>query len=171
MPRLEQWSRKPTSEPLSCLAIGLLGLAMESSEIAGEHKEINYQMVPMIIQKLQAISETFTKSCQSSPPPKKIRFSSFSPTSDLENSDSRSSFTSEVDIRPNHRLNPMTDKRRMVLLLQYLIPMAEYFEHLQAFIERNVLGTVLEIVDHGDSILKLETLKLLSSLLCHNKVI
>ena len=64
----------------------------------------------------------------------------------------------------------MTEKRRMVLLLQYLIPMAEYFEHLQAFIERNVLGTVLEIVDHGDSILKLETLKLLSSLLCHNKV-
>jgi hypothetical protein len=58
----------------------------------------------------------------------------------------------------------------MVLMLQYLIPMAEYFEHLQAFIERNVLGTVLEIVDQGDSILKLETLKLLSSLLCHNKV-
>lgn len=48
--------------------------------------------------------------------------------------------------------------------------MAEYFEHLQAFIERRVLETVLEIVEHGDSILQLETLKLLSSLLCHNKV-
>ena len=48
--------------------------------------------------------------------------------------------------------------------------MAEYFEHLQAFIERKVLDTVLEIVEHGDSILQLETLKLLSSLLCHNKV-
>lgn len=73
-------------------------------------------------------------------------------------------------MRPSHRLRPMTEKKKIVLLLQYLIPMAEYFEHLQAFIERRVLETVLEIVEHGDSILQLETLKLLSSLLCHNKV-
>ena len=61
------------------------------------------------------------------------------------------------------------DKRKMTLLLQYLIPMAEYFEHLPAFIEHKVLKTVLHLIQNGDSIIKLETLKLLGSLLCHNR--
>ena len=64
----------------------------------------------------------------------------------------------------------MTDKRRLTLLLEYLIPMAEYFEHLPVFIETNVLSNVLTLIRRGDSIIKLETLKLLSSLLCHSKV-
>ena len=58
---------------------------------------------------------------------------------------------------------------KMTLLLQYLIPMAEYFEHLPAFIEHRVLKTVLYLIQNGDSIIKLETLKLLGSLLCHNR--
>ena len=171
VPKLVGWAKKDTEEPLSCLAIGLLGLAMESSEIAGEHKDTNYELVPLIIQKMHVLwSSIHDPPTHSSPPLKRGRFSSFSPTCEMENGDSRSSFTSEVDIRPGHRLHPITDKKKLVLFLQYLIPMAEYFEHLQAFIERNVLNTVLEIVEFGDSILKLETLKLLSSLLCHNKV-
>ena len=72
-----------SKEPLSCLAIGLLGLAMESSEIAGEQKDINYQMVPIIIGKLQELNEKLTKSAQSSPPSKKTRYSS--PTIEIEN--------------------------------------------------------------------------------------
>ena len=67
-------------------------------------------------------------------------------------------------------MHPMTDKRRLTLLLEYLIPMAEYFEHLPKFIETNVLSNVLLLIKSGDSIIKLETLKLLSSLLCHSKV-
>ena len=56
MPKLEQWARGDVAEPLTCLSIGLLGLAMESSDIAGEHKNINYQLVPTIIKKLQYLT-------------------------------------------------------------------------------------------------------------------
>ena len=56
VPKLEQWARGRVTEPLTCLSIGLLGLAMESSDIAGEHKNVNYQLVPTIINKLQYLT-------------------------------------------------------------------------------------------------------------------
>ena len=108
----------------------------------------------------------------SSPPLKRTKLSSLPPPTEENEgtSDSRTSFTSEKDIRPSHRSFPMQDKRRLTLILQYLTPMAEYFEHLPAFIENQVLKDVLYLIKKGDSIIKLDTLKLLSSLLCHNKV-
>ena len=176
VPKLEHWSKLELSEPLCALAVGLLGLAMECPDIAGEHKTINYNLVPKIIKQMQWLVRLILPECDpatnseaSSPPHKKSRLSIPAPLAD-DNADSRSSFTSEVDVRPNHRMHPMTDKRRLTLLLEYLIPMAEYFEHLPVFIETNVLANVLLLIKKGDSIIKLETLKLLSSLLCHSRV-
>ena len=102
-------------EPLSSLSVGLLGLAMESSEIAGEHKNVNYQLVPKIIKKMQELARSPTVIKESSmthhdwndpehsPPAKRSKI-----LPEEHESDSRSSFTSEIDIRPNHRMNPMT---------------------------------------------------------------
>ena len=175
VPKLEHWAKTELSEPLCALSIGLLGLAMECPDIAGEHKTINYELVPKIIKHMQFLiklilpeTEPSREPTEGSPPTKRSRLSIPPPID--ENCDSRSSFTSEVEIRPSHKMHPMTDKRRLTLLLEYLIPMAEYFEHLPVFIETNVLSNVLTLIRRGDSIIKLETLKLLSSLLCHSKV-
>ena len=93
---------------------------MESSEIAGEHKNVNYQLVPKIIKKMQELassSKVVTNIKESSmthhdwndpehsPPAKRSKI-----LPEEHESDSRSSFTSEIDIRPNHRMNPMTGK-------------------------------------------------------------
>lgn len=60
--------------PLCALSIGLLGLAMEASEIAGDHKDVNVQLVPRVIQKLQKLTTQFF-TLESSPPSKRTRFS------------------------------------------------------------------------------------------------
>ena len=96
---------------------------------AGEHKTINYNLVPKIIKQMQWLVRLILPECDpatqsepgsSSPPHKKSRLSIPAPLAD-ENADSRSSFTSEVDVRPNHRMHPMTDKRRLTLYRVFIL--------------------------------------------------
>ena len=101
---------------------------MESSEIAGEHKNVNYQLVPKIIKKMQELaSSPKVVSSQSSmthndfdpehsPPAKRSKI-----LPEEHESDSRSSFTSEIDIRPNHRMNPMTGKDHKYTVIHGLL--------------------------------------------------
>lgn len=166
IPKLNSWATLPLDNPLSGYAAGFLGHAMESSDLVSDYRQINQRLVPIIIKRLQE-AVNLIRPQPSSPPFKRARHSA---VEIYDDSDSRGSFTSEYDLRQEHKLLPLANPRKIILFLKYLTPMGEYFDQLPAFMEHDALGIVLELLEFGDNIMKLETLKLLSSMLCHNKV-
>lgn len=189
--RLFIWARDE-DEPLQSYATGLLATAMDLSEIAAHFKSQNAELIPIMLKKLKTLMEERRKQTNENfqqtnqdfhllspnhnhsinhnhlePATKRRRISS--PLNDCSNS---SWAELESYVIGSSKVYPLTNEISQRFIYQYLSSIGSYQEFLSNVYEYNVLAMILENIDlnqNPDVRLAFESLRYLSSLICHKK--
>lgn len=195
--RLYEWAEK-SEEPLRSYATGLLGAAMDITDIAVAFREQNIRMLPILLQRLRSIQTRYKRFGNVSSMSNGKADTPERPFSHLGSAAASNSAKVNGDV--NHSLEedenhlcscdnsqstmdritqkfmiplyPPTLATSQMLILRYLTPMGEYQEFLPYIFEHNAIDIIfsfLESVDPKDLCLAFEALKYLASLLCHKK--
>ncbi|XP_037077224.1 DDB1- and CUL4-associated factor 1-like [Pollicipes pollicipes] len=179
--RLFGWAES-APEPLRSYATGLLAAAMEVQDIAGNFRDSNARLVPVMMQRLKSLqAETLGAPGQTEGEARRVLADRpFAQISGLRctagASQPENSNSSWAELRPQligtFQMHPMTAATRQILLLRYLTPLGEYQEWLGHVFEQNMMALVFRYINfrlNPDARLAFEALKYLSALLCHKK--
>ncbi|KAH9527021.1 hypothetical protein DERF_001069 [Dermatophagoides farinae] len=184
--RLFIWARDE-DEPLQSYATGLLAAAIEQADIGVYCKSENAELIPIMLKKLKTLMEERKKSNENvntisndcrllspnhhhnhlEPATKRRRISS--PLNDCSNS---SWAEMETYVIGSSKVYPLTNEISQRFIFQYLSSIGGYQEFLSNVYEHNALSLILENIDldtNPDVRLAFESLKYLSSLICHKK--